>query len=46
MSLEKIIKDLIKKGNKNGYVSYDDITRVAPFDSDDFKQIEKEFIRK
>lgn len=44
MSLEKIIKDLIKKGNKNGYVSYDDITRVAPFDSDDFKQIEKSLL--
>lgn len=44
MSIEKIIKDLIKKGTKNGYVSYDDITRVAPFDSDDFKQIEKSLL--
>lgn len=44
MSLDRIIAELIKKGEKNGYVSYDDVTKVAPFDSDDFKIIEKSLL--
>lgn len=40
MNLEKVIKDLIKKGKKDGSVAFDDIIKFAKFDSDEYKAIE------
>ena len=40
MDLEKIIKDLIKKGKKNGSVSFNDVIKHAAFNSKEYKVIE------
>ncbi|MDY3196370.1 MAG: RNA polymerase sigma factor RpoD [Paracholeplasma sp.] len=40
MNLEKVIKDLIKKGKKDGSVAFDDVIKFAKFDSDEYKAIE------
>ena len=40
MNLEKVIKDLIKKGKKDGSVAFDDVIKFAKFDSDEYKVIE------
>lgn len=40
MDLEKIIKDLIKKGKKNGSVSFNDVIKHAAFNSKEYKAIE------
>ena len=46
MNLDKIIADLIKKGEKNGYVSFDEVIKIAPFDSKNYKEIEQALLDK
>jgi RNA polymerase primary sigma factor len=46
MNLDKIIADLIKKGKKNGYVSFDEVIKIAPFDSKNYKEIEQALLDK
>ncbi|MDY0209840.1 MAG: RNA polymerase sigma factor RpoD [Acholeplasma sp.] len=46
MNLDKIIADLIKKGEKNGYVSFDEVIKIAPFDSKNYKEIEQALLEK
>lgn len=46
MNLDKIIADLVKKGEKNGYVSFDEVIKIAPFDSKNYKEIEQALLDK
>ena len=46
MSIQNIIADLIKKGEKKGYVSYEEVTQFAPLDSEEFKIIEEQLLEK
>lgn len=44
MNLDKVIKDLIKKGKKDGSVAYEEVIKFAPFDSDEYREIESKLL--